>query len=552
MQFGIRAYAIRRACAVALLVGICAQESLAATIDVPADQSTIQAGINASTHGDTVLVAPGTYLENVRLFGKRIVLTSHYALTGDTALISSTVIDGSAPAIGDSASVILIIDGEDPRTVVQGFSIVGGAGTRWEDEHNAGFFREGGGILCAFSSPTIRHNKILLNQVADLENVVNTGGGGIRAGDGSPRIFDNRFEGNYGRYGSGIVLNYPIAAVVRNNVIVGNTAAGAYGGGAVWVNHATAATVIQNNTIYGNSSSSASGGIVSSGGVMFVRNCIVWANTPAAAATSFGGTFNATYTDIDQVGLPPGDGNLNSAPAFDDLIDFVPAIGSVVIDAGNPDAAYNDVEDSGNPGFALYPARGTVRNDMGAYGGNDPDLFDVDGDGVLDFLDNCADNANPTQLDTDGDGFGDVCDADDDGDGLADATDNCPLIVNLDHADQDADQVGDLCDNCPTLSNPDQTDINENGIGDACECACDCHGDPACDGIRCDIVDVVSTIGVAFRSAPAIVDPNPLCPNESTDVNCSGTTDIVDVVKVVGVAFRSLSPATEFCAPCAP
>ena len=35
------------------------------------------------------------------------------------------------------------------------------------------------------------------------------------------------------------------------------------------------------------------------------------------------------------------------------------------------DPMYNDVEDLNNPGYALYPAMGTLRNDMGAYGGGD-------------------------------------------------------------------------------------------------------------------------------------------------------------------------------------
>ncbi len=56
------------------------------TIHVPADQATIQAAIAAAQPGDTVLVAPGTYLENLN-FGKAITVTS---LDGP----SVTIVDG--------------------------------------------------------------------------------------------------------------------------------------------------------------------------------------------------------------------------------------------------------------------------------------------------------------------------------------------------------------------------------------------------------------------------------------------------------------------------
>jgi len=46
--------------------------------------------------------------------------------------------------------------------------------------------------------------------------------------------------------------------------------------------------------------------------------------------------------------------------------------------------------------------------------------MDDDGDFVANFDDNCRDVANPSQLDTDGDWMGDVCDPDDDNDGYSD------------------------------------------------------------------------------------------------------------------------------------
>jgi uncharacterized repeat protein (TIGR03803 family) len=71
---------------------------------------------------------------------------------------------------------------------------------------------------------------------------------------------------------------------------------------------------------------------------------------------------------------------------------------------------------------------------------------DSDGDGILDPADNCALAANADQLDTDGDGRGNVCDADDDNDGVADSADNCKVVPNAAQTDTNGNGVGDVCD----------------------------------------------------------------------------------------------------------
>ena len=67
------------------------------TIDINGggNYSTIQEGIDASANGDTVLVYPGTYYENVNFNGKSITLASLELITGDESYADSTVIDGN-------------------------------------------------------------------------------------------------------------------------------------------------------------------------------------------------------------------------------------------------------------------------------------------------------------------------------------------------------------------------------------------------------------------------------------------------------------------------
>jgi Thrombospondin type 3 repeat len=73
---------------------------------------------------------------------------------------------------------------------------------------------------------------------------------------------------------------------------------------------------------------------------------------------------------------------------------------------------------------------------------------DTDGDGVCDEVDNCLSVSNPDQTDSDGDGFGDVCDLDDDNDGVDDVNDAFPLDPT-ETADSDGDGFGDNADPFP-------------------------------------------------------------------------------------------------------
>jgi hypothetical protein len=70
-------------------------------------------------------------------------------------------------------------------------------------------------------------------------------------------------------------------------------------------------------------------------------------------------------------------------------------------------------------------------------------IFDGDGDGVEDHLDNCPSMPNPDQTDTDKDGDGNACDPDDDNDGMPDEWEIIHFLDPLvDDADDDPDEDG--------------------------------------------------------------------------------------------------------------
>ena len=160
---------------------LCAGIVNAAILNVPAEYSTIQTGIDSSSVGDTVLVQPGTYVENINYNGKNIVVGSLFLISQDTSYISQTVIDGN-----QNGSVVKFESGEDSTAVLCGFTITNG------------FASGGGGIYCHFSSPR-------LADITITENSASWYGGGICCEKGStPRLANVSISNNSAYYGGGI------------------------------------------------------------------------------------------------------------------------------------------------------------------------------------------------------------------------------------------------------------------------------------------------------------------------------------------------------------
>ncbi|MBN2382685.1 right-handed parallel beta-helix repeat-containing protein [bacterium] len=217
----------------------------AAIIFVPDDHSTIQAAITAAAPGDTIMVRPGTYYENINFEGKALTVESEQGA-------SATIIDGSMAPDPNFGSVVSFTNAEGSDSIIQGFTITNGTGT-W-NEYWLAFC--GGGIFCTNgSSPIIRNNIITMNKHS-TESIL---GGGIFCNDlANPHIIKNEISSNSdpgGGSGGGIFCENS-APLIRSNYIHDNSTI--EGGGITCTDGATA--LILHNIIT-NHSTYVSGGI---------------------------------------------------------------------------------------------------------------------------------------------------------------------------------------------------------------------------------------------------------------------------------------------------
>jgi hypothetical protein len=252
------------------------------TIRVPLDYSTIQAGINAANNGDLVLVEDGTYVENINYRGKAITVASHFLVDSLESHIENTIIDGSQPSHPDSGSVVTFNSGEDTTSVLCGFSITGGTGTKFQISIPIPpyvlILRNGAGILILNSGATVVNNHIVQNNIDDSQ-VDECAGGGIAIGS------------------LGIIR----WAIIKNNLIQSNSSSNGSitnsgGGLSIFSNAIVRGNIIRYNLAYSNTQTAIGGGLhFESGDSIIVTNNLIYGNKSITNSTSKLGVGGGMY-----------------------------------------------------------------------------------------------------------------------------------------------------------------------------------------------------------------------------------------------------------------
>jgi hypothetical protein len=388
---------------------------------VPLHFPTIQAAIDASFDGDTIVVLDGTYTgdgnRDIDFNGRAITLKS---VNGPESCIIDC--EGSSQ---DPHRGFYFHNGEDSQSIVDGFTITGGKGDL-----------RGAGIYCSYSSPTIRNCRISRNRASMgggmyndnshpiLTNCTFSGnrsaegagmnnfysepvltnctfsqnlgvgegmisGGGMFNFNGNPTLINcifnrNLMIGTHAGHGGGM-YNWGGNPMLTNCIFTRNSAIGgeytAYAGG---MRNRQGNPTLKNCIFYGNSTNDYCGGIYTSDGKPTLTNCILWGNSDidgvdesAQIYTSgVGGAF-INYSCIQGLDTFAGRGNIGEDPCFADSSNddyhlksiagrwnansqswVQDDVSSLCIDAGDPNSDWT---------AELWPHG--KRINMGAYGG---------------------------------------------------------------------------------------------------------------------------------------------------------------------------------------
>lgn len=342
-------------------------------IHVPQDQPTIQEGMNIANSGDTVLVSPGIYYENIQFDTTDIVVASLFLTMVDTAYISNTIIDG-----GNSETVVSFGPTTTTTTQLVGFTIQNGFG-------DGGYSKwKGGGInIDYYSSPQIRFCII-------RENKCSYYGSGAVCWAASKPVFENCiFIENRGSRDASIYLNSgfnPYGYTTFRNCLIVENDGGIRGNSA---NFNILNSTISQNSYYGM--------YLLDNSYAYIENSIIWDNDKYNIL--FFEHYNPDTVDVFYSAVPSDsnsivtnenglvnfvEGNIENDPLFVDMDNnnFRLQKTSPSINTGNPDTTGIGLPELD---LDLNPRIAGDRIDMGVYEFQTGTKVSALGSNIVDF-----------------------------------------------------------------------------------------------------------------------------------------------------------------------
>ena len=292
----------------ALLAG----SAVADVINVPSDYPTIQGAVDASSDGDEIIVAPGTYINHletpvVDMLGKAITLRA-------SGSPEETIIDG----LNSTRGVSCWAD-ETATTVIEGFTI-----------RNC-FGKYGGGIYCYHSSPTIINCRITACQAQR--------GGGIDCYGSSPTISGCTISGNSADRGGGIDCYNNSSPNIVNCTITNNMSQGLAGG----IYFIGGSPTVSGCTISGNTADDTGGGLFSNGGTPTITNCTISGNT----AGDTGGGFYCFHNFPTVIDCTISGNTAGNTGGGISCSDGLPTLSGTLVCGNDPDQVFGAWTDDG-------------------------------------------------------------------------------------------------------------------------------------------------------------------------------------------------------------
>jgi len=363
-------------------------------IHVPDDYLTIQEGIDAATEGDTVLVAEGTYYENI-LWPE----TNGIKLIGEDR--ETTIIDGNY------LSSVIRFEFESENSVIDSTTSI----SELTLQNGYEYERDGGGIYCSASDPQLINLNIKDNEahygaglyIIDSNPIIQDCmidsnfahgsywvdgegfGGGIYCEESTPVIINTIIKNNWVArawspgFGAGIYLRDCGEASVFQNLIIFNNGVD-WGSGAGIFCHDNPSLTFNNVTCYGNMENAF---FLQGYNHINVINSILWGGE--TQTFDFSGSINSTLTvaysnvqgglngiEIDNCTIYWLEGNLDLDPQY--------------VDSGNEDFTLQPISPCIDAGTSFFVWEGDTLVNMteDEYNGEAPDMgaFESDYDNI--------------------------------------------------------------------------------------------------------------------------------------------------------------------------